>query len=203
MELLTRPIPARSYVTDFIRDLGIADLEKGPWIAGGAARAVYQQRTLGPSGDIDIFVRDKAMGDAALKAVLDVVKGTRNVETNRQATTNVLGSYPYGREMIAIKVQVIGNVFFSDSVEDLYKTFDFTVCQFATDGRHVVYTPEAAHDAQKRVLRLSKTWVNRTRPSRVVRYFNYGFTPEESFLREALRMHERAVGKDLIIENAY
>jgi hypothetical protein len=202
MELIKRPVPARSYLTDWIREFGMADLQNGPWIAGGAARAVYEQRVLSKSGDIDIFVRDAKMGVAVVNRILEFMK-SKNVETNNQATTNIFGLFPYGREQIGIKVQVVGNVFHSDSIEDLYKTFDFTVCQFATDGRHVVFTPQAAHDAQKRILRLSETWVNRTRPSRVIRYFNYGFMPEKSFLREALRLNERIVTKDLRIANAY
>lgn len=204
MELRSCIIPTRTNLTETIRRFGCTNLERGPWVAGGAARAVFLGQELDSRSDIDIFTTTRESHVEATKAATSNALSVHAMQTNKQETHSIYSSYPaITRGTVDLKVQVIGPKYFSTDLRDLFKIFDFTVCQFATDGHQIIYTAEAEHDVRRRILALAPLWSVPTRPVRITRYLNYGFTPEREFFRKAYNLDNRVLQPDFTFEDVY
>jgi hypothetical protein len=197
-----RPVHVVTALTEVIQRLGIPkDLQHGPWIAGGAARAVYQGNTGRRSGDIDVFLGSN--GNA--KQVINRIKRDFVVadnSTNKQGTVTLLCQIDIFGVQARAKIQVIPGWHAKD-LEGLFASFDFTVCQFATNGIEVAYTREAAEDLKVKRLRLTPEWTKPTRPTRIVKYLNQGFTPEAPTLRNLYALGTRKMYPNLQFKNDY
>jgi hypothetical protein len=141
------------------------DAETGPWIAGGAARRLYEGKAL-DQGDVDIFFQSYDQ----YKLTKAAFAGQEVVFESKRAT-----SY----KIAGLKVQLINRRYYKDNVEVL-KDFDFSVTQFITDGKRIYTTEEARNDHAAKRLRYAT--VGRVEEhsmlKRMIKYSNYGFTPE-------------------------
>lgn len=202
MQLESCPVPRKTLLTEIIQSLVLCRLRTGPWIAGGAARAVYEGVEGRPGGDIDIFSKDSESVREVVRHLRQVTRVTKESKT-KTGSYNLLSSLAlYGRTETA-RLQVVGS-WHSPTLEELFKTFDFTICQFATDGRTIVYTTAAKADHEQRALRLQPEWVGRTRPTRIIKYLNQGFTPYEPMLKQLYRIDKRlGLGADITFDDAY
>jgi hypothetical protein len=204
MELRSCIIPTRTNLTETIRRIGVTNLKKGPWVAGGAARAVFLGEELDPKSDIDIFTTTHESHAHILRTIDAAAMKVHERQANKQGTHSLYTRFPaLTRESIELKIQVIGPKYFSTNLNDLFKIFDFTVCQFATDGHQIIYTAEAEHDVRRRVLALAPLWSVPTRPVRITRYLNYGFTPEREFFRKAYNLDKRVLQADFCFDDVY
>ncbi|RYD50687.1 MAG: hypothetical protein EOP83_23725, partial [Verrucomicrobiaceae bacterium] len=122
-------------MTEVIRRIGVTNLDTGPWVAGGAARSVFLGEELRLSGDIDIFTRTFESQHAALVAVVEKAVKVNDRKKNSHGTESLYASFEavHGG-FVDLKWQIIGPKYYSKDLPDLFKIFDFTVCQFATDG---------------------------------------------------------------------
>lgn len=139
----------------------------GPWIAGGAVlkwiKGEYVQ------SDVDVFFSSRMQFDI----VLDMLKCRGYSVSFNSDNAVTLSSFSVP------KVQLIKRV--HSSCEDLFSTFDITVCQFATDGKVVVSTQEAIDHLNSRTLHFRN--VKKSSLQRLLKYQSYGFTPDEDTIR--------------------
>ncbi len=103
------------------------------WIGGGAIRdSLINIRYT----DIDIFGVSREKLDLFIENNLKDCKQVYN--------SDLLKTYIKGRD----KIQVIYR--FSESVESCLQRFDFTICQFAYDGKDVYCNPQALLDIYRK-----------------------------------------------------
>lgn len=141
------------------------DLKKGPWIAGGAARRLLQGESL-EKGDIDLFFKDFK----SWKHFCDTLEGYELVIKTQRATTFLVHGF---------KVQCIKRQFYA-TLEEVFKDFDFSVCQVATDGFELGATKQAHLDVTDQVLRFAPGGkiAKHTLVQRLSKYVNHGMLPE-------------------------
>jgi hypothetical protein len=143
-------------------------LDGGPWIAGGMGR----QMVLGETdfNDIDVWFKNPIQFEQ-LKARLQEKYGNTMYET--YASDNAI-TY----NIADVKVQLIRRKWYN-SLEDVFKDFDFTCCQIAVDQNMQPYGPGIA-DAKN-----YKLVVNRLDTkgflARYSKYVSYGYVmnPED------------------------
>lgn len=171
----------------FAIDIG-ADIANGPWIAGGAARRLFQNETGETdflTGDIDIFlplseyadVRKKVRAAMSNRFPKDVYASSSQDDDKHTVTEQ----YMIGKRKT--RVQLIGQGY--DNISALFKSFDFTVAQFAVSGNFIAFTDEARADLNEMRLALASPIQKRkgTTPVRTNKYCRYGFTPAPGVLR--------------------
>lgn len=112
----------------FIGQRPIVSPTKDVWIAGGAIRQWFNDGEL--VTDIDVFGKNQESLDNFISEKLWAAK--------KISEQNHLSSFSLNGQLI----QVIKYDYY-DSVHNLLDSFDFTVCQFAWDGK-TVYSTEAA-----------------------------------------------------------
>lgn len=157
--------PGVEQITSIASLLPHLDFKNGPWIAGGSARRLLQGESLN-AGDIDIFFKDYK----SWKRFCDSLEQYEVIiKTTRATTYNVKG----------FKVQCIKRKYYM-TLEEVFKDFDFSVCQIATDGRNLACTKQAHLDITDQVLRLAPcgTIAKHTLVQRLAKYVNHGLLPE-------------------------
>lgn len=112
----------------FIGQRPIVSPTKDVWIAGGAIRQWFNDGEL--MTDIDVFGKNQESLDNFISEKLWAAE--------KISEQNHLSSFSLNGQLI----QVIKYDYY-DSVHNLLDSFDFTVCQFAWDGK-TVYSTEAA-----------------------------------------------------------
>jgi hypothetical protein len=185
-------IPTTSQNQSFlnlVNALGI-DLEKGPFLAGGAARRVLQNEKLGynklsdvpNNGDIDIFFKnDEQMKESCLSLIdkyeLETLEVTDNAVT-----------YRIRYEDLYYNLQFIYK-YYPSTVKELFDSFDLTVCQIALCSEYILITEQALKDLENRILRFNSkrpvTYDNY--PERILKYIEYGFTPDNGIVTTVLK----------------
>jgi hypothetical protein len=148
-----------------IEQLPPLDMRKGPWIAGGAVRRILEGKSL-EGGDVDIFFASSAQ----YKRFKHCLSGFEKVIETRRATTFLVQG---------IQVQVICRQFYL-TVEDLFKDFDFSVCQIATDGKKIAVSNQGYNDIRSKSLRFAPGGkvARQTVIKRMNKYLAHGFIPE-------------------------
>lgn len=141
---------------------------EGPWIAGGALRRLL----LGEdplSSDLDFFFRN---ADQArdFQAQLRKLPGVDNVASNEFAETY---SKPHGRRFL--KLQAITLRYYT-SAADVCDGFDFTICQFATDGTTLTVGDYSLWDLARRKLTVHRISYASSSVRRLLKYASQGFT---------------------------
>lgn len=92
-----------------------------------------------------------------------------------------------------IDLQFISRTF-PKSAEELLIDFDWTVCQFISDGVTMWATPNAVKDLERRQLELVP---NTTRPitfKRIIKYLSYGFDPTDEIMIKMMKFLETGTG---------
>lgn len=188
LDLIMTPVTVETNLVSLIRDVGCTDLSFGPWVAGGAARAVFEGVELRSPSDIDYFGGDLISLGHAEKSIRTATKIiTSNVTRNN--SLNIETSYrPSWQKQKAknYKFQIIRSGMF-ENLASLFHSFDFTICQFATDGRNIIHSRRAAEDVRKRVLRYTAGYPEkRISNYRIIKYMNRGFTPLRGVITRAV-----------------
>lgn len=207
MKLLKLPVSTQTKLVETIKSIPGINLDTGPWVAGGAARRVFLGDEISGS-DIDIFAASAFQMDMARKTFemphpsRSVVRtaankrtGTVNLQVVFAAQCAVEEAPDYmARQTIPfeheIKVQIIAKYF--PTVEDMFADFDFTVCEFATDGRTIVTTEEAVRDLKDGVLNVRRDSPALGTPYRLIKYAtDYGFTPAPGVMDWVCNLNRR------------
>lgn len=200
--LLSHPVRPGTRLVEVIRRTGVGDFEGGHWVAGGAARAVFMGQEVRRAGDIDVFQRDQSVANFVIQRIRERTS-IQHTQNDSNDTKTFLTMVQLSEELtVKAKFQVVGHNWRFNTVEELFSTFDFTVCQFATDGYTIYYTEAAAEDARNSVLRIQPDRQH-SRPSRLMKYLNMGFEPEGPLLGHALNLSTVDVNDAMVMRYEY
>lgn len=211
-ELVYKPLPDGTY-KQIIQHFGRVNLEEGSWISGGSVRKVWFDLPW-MDQDVDYFFNSRAAFDDMTSEIsrryensvgsvsllgyndLDPIKkssthmscySTDNANTytfERFGLIDASGKETANLEM-RFKMQAIKK-YFPSSLEELFGTFDFTVCQFATDGNTMVATRSALEDCEHNRLTMVPDTTRRISVLRLAKYSAYGFNPNDDLMKGAI-----------------
>lgn len=129
------------YGRNLINEIIKSNIKNGPWLAGGAAVSIRNGIT---PADYDIFCkndRQRALLERRLLSNNFILRRTSAfAKTFVQVDTGT-------------KVQIINGNF--QSLSKLFNSFDFTICQMATDGKSIVAYKSSIKDDDGRILRIN------------------------------------------------
>lgn len=159
--------------------VGPMDIIAGPWLAGGAVRRLLDGTDIS-EGDFDFFFADYG-------TLCDVEKRLAEFGAERTEKTSMAVSYKLAIDSVFYKIQLIRRQHYHDAYAVL-KDFDFTVCQFATDGKFLATYSDSMKDLEDKTLRISDAGkINDTNfLRRIIKYVRYGFLPNTTLLSEAV-----------------
>lgn len=143
------------------------NMQEGPWVAGGAVRRTLMGGGVGES-DIDVFCASSEQL-AKCRSALEAKGGKQKRETEH----NVEYSLKIGDS--EQRIQFI-RVAFYESADAVIDSFDFTICQFATDGKEVLCGPYSLWDLSRKRLVVHKITFAVASMRRVLKYTRQGFT---------------------------
>jgi hypothetical protein len=148
----------------FIGQRPIVSPTKDVWIAGGAIRQWFNDGEL--LTDIDVFGKNQESLDNFISEKLWAAK--------KISEQNHLSSFSLNGQLI----QVIKYDYY-DSIHNLLDSFDFTVCQFAWDGKTVYSTEAAIVSVLRKHLRVHKITKELAADSlrRAFKYQRKGYIP--------------------------
>jgi len=144
-------------------------IDKGPWIAGGAALRWWQGYPVGNS-DIDIFCRNA-------KQVLEVInKITATGRCMQKYDSDNAATFSYwSKDSKQWTLQVIKRKHFN-SMEEVIKGFDISVCEIGTCGTDWSLGPTTAYDINNKLLRFNEP-LQPDAVKRLTKYWIYGYNP--------------------------
>lgn len=183
---------------------GFLHLEAGSWIAGGAARCLWFQKpekivsensdswrqdidvfsaTEGQQNNIRAYIKDKWF--TGPESFIDpdmsfgfTPKHNKYVMNTPNATTYVGCSYKGQYTTLqVIQAQYV-------SLQELFNSFDFYNCQFATNGIWLVATQPAVDSWQHNTLKLNPHYHGEIKIARLLKYCIYGLTPPREMWQE-------------------
>lgn len=149
------------------------DIQRGPWIAGGAALRWYQGLPVGEN-DIDVFCANaKQAAD-----VVELIKSYGRYSVKFESENAVTLSY-WNKDdpMRKWTIQVITRRYFG-SLQSVIDNFDITVCEVGTAGNEWLLGPRTAQDIRERNLRF-KMPLQPDALKRLTKYWAYGYRPVE------------------------
>jgi len=149
----------------------------GCFIAGGAALAIYNGEFKFLK-DWDLFFSSFGSYNRAYNKFLDM--GYKEVSHSNFGKMLELKSYGDGKSS---KVNLI-DWFFPNKVEEIFNSFDFSVCCFAIVGDTLFYTKQAKKDEKDKLLNivhLKKENIVLTF-KRIARYGIKGYVPSNEFV---------------------
>ena len=186
-DMITKSFVADATFQTVLDIVGPFNLDNGPWIAGGAIRKIYQGKNW-LSGDIDIWCKTHEQ----LVEVTNRVKSIANIKnkhSTKHANTfvipaNMLRLSNGDSNNSPITLQIITRL--SESLGQLFDTFDFTICRFATDGSTIYSTPRSIADCEDNRLTCDNLDNIICKVMRIIKYISYGFYPEPALIQYAI-----------------
>ena len=152
------------------------DIERGPWIAGGAPLRWWQGLPVGEN-DIDVFCASQAQAEVVIERIKEFGRWQRKYDSDNATT---LSYWSKDDSSKVWTIQVIKRRYFN-SLEDVISNFDMTVCEIGTCGNNWVLGKQTARDIRERNLRM-KLPLTPDALKRVVKYWTYGYRPVEGLL---------------------
>jgi len=143
------------------------DMKTGPWIAGGAIRRALLGQGCGGS-DIDLFFANSEQLAKSASQIEGI--GGKVARKTEHAT-----DYALTIEEIEYRIQFIGIAFY-ESPAAILDSFDFTICQFVTDGNRLGVGEYALWDLARKRLVLHKLTYAVASMRRFLKYTKQGFT---------------------------
>lgn len=175
-----KAVAIKSYETVHSKDLepvSIIDpnLEKGPWIAGGACLRWYQDQPVGQS-DIDVFCANMMQAQALITRIKSHGRFLVKYESENAITLDH-NSLDYSNRWT---IQIIIRRFFAD-INEVINSFDISVCEIGTAGFGWSVGAFTARDIREKNLRF-KLPLQPDAPKRLTKYWVYGYRPVEGTL---------------------
>lgn len=131
-------------------------LPKDVWIAGGFLRAMIGSED-DSAGDVDFFFHSEDGFNKLLATIKDPPPGAEkafgyysisnyeNLSKLRIVDCESMANFRPNLQLVRL--------FWFDSPEHVIDSFDFTVCQFITDGKTLFFNPKSFDDVRERKLR--------------------------------------------------
>ncbi len=153
------------------------DLDRGPWIAGGACLRWYQGQPVSEN-DIDVFCHSPKQ---ALELV-ETIKSYGRYSTKHESENATTLSYHNKEGTKYWTLQIIKRRYFNN-IQEVINNFDITVCQIGTGGQEWVMGPYTAKDIREKNLRMNKP-LHPDASKRLIKYWTYGYRPVDGLLED-------------------
>lgn len=137
-------------------------LEDGPWLAGGAVREYITNSIV---KDFDFFFKNQEQFDNFKTHLFNI--GYEVKYENEHNITMFCAETKYLIQLIKIK--------FFDTAEEVLDSFDFTICQFLTDGKKIMYPPFSMIDLFRKRLVVHKINYGVSTLKRIIKYTKKGY----------------------------
>lgn len=147
------------------------DIDRGPWIAGGAALRWYQGLPVGEN-DIDVFCANARQASDIIERIKSYGRFTTKFESENAVTLDYWNKDEYNKRWT---IQIITRRYFG-SLEEVINNFDITVCEVGTTGNEWRLGPFTARDIRERNLNF-KMPLQPDAMKRLVKYWTYGYRP--------------------------
>lgn len=158
-----------------IKSLGLTlSSENGPWLAGGAVRRFLKREK--SISDFDFFFKNYDQCERMKQELL-----ARGFRESKKTYRNVTWTDKL------FTIQLIDFAFY-ESLEALFDSFDFYICQFATDFETVAHTASAVSDLQEERLEIHKVSYAVSTLRRIEKYRKQGFVISDHAIADFLRM---------------
>lgn len=151
------------------------DMDRGPWIAGGAVLRWYQDQKVGEN-DIDVFCSSLEQANS----IIDRLKSFGRYSVRFQSENAETFSYNSNVKNDTWVIQVIKRRYFT-SLQDVLDNFDMSVCQIGTAGNEYVLGKDTARDIREKNLRM-KYPLQPDAAKRMVKYWTYGYRPVDQLI---------------------
>jgi hypothetical protein len=140
---------------------------KEVWLAGGAVRRTLINQKL--ESDIDLFFKSKEAFDNYLQQLKDKFEVAKEVKNdhNVQLVVRFTDKEEWTIQLITVA--------YYDSLEKVLDSFDFTICQFGTDGENLVCGDHALWDLARMRLAVHHLVFPAASIRRMIKYTNQGF----------------------------
>ena len=192
-------------------------LQDGPWIAGGAARKLWEHKTW-ITGDVDVFFKDWEQfrqWQAEFCKTLTVQVEDHYSKVSRAEKLNEIVEiwcekplnhrkpqdkfYVKHKSENAITYSMPGvpplagvslqmiKCRWASNLQGIWDTFDFFNCEFATDGHTILASDAAAESSLTKTLVLKDSSNTRNLALRTLKYHLYGFESSKETLLAALQ----------------
>jgi hypothetical protein len=199
--------------------VGTFNISQGPWIAGGCVRKLWQGIEWREE-DIDLFFSNKDQFDrfiATTKPKKSFINPFNNVHSLPNPKTGKCGFHIQHESDNAktftvevdgtngnnsFKVQAICR-WFPESSEVLINDFDWTVCQFISDSRHMWATPAAIEGINSNQIILSPSSTREIKALRLIKYLAYGFVADDEMVLNMMKRLEDNPIKDNELSDDY
>ena len=148
------------------------NIEKGPWIAGGAPLRWFQDQLVGES-DIDVFSANAKQA----QDIINRIKTTGRYHTKFESENAVTLDY-WSQETKNDKrwtIQIITRRYFAN-MQEVLDNFDITVCQVGTCGNEYELGAFTARDIREKNLRFNLP-LQPDAVKRLTKYWTYGYRP--------------------------
>jgi len=150
--------------------------EGGPWIAGGSLWRAFNKEPL-VNCDIDVFFKSKKQFEE-MSRKMGSLPYVNNVLIETKKKWNTLYKYHVndGKSFNkTVDIQFINMAHYS-SLAKLLNSFDFTVCQFGWDGKHLLVGQTSINDLSKKQIVFWSISKYKSLMKHLHRYLNNGFT---------------------------
>ena len=204
MKLIEKPVTDKRYQKIVTR---FADLEFGPWVAGGSVRKMWEDKPW-IKQDIDFFFASSTQFKTFVDRVSELGKIEYKHETDNAITYKIYTGPIKEKKVFDklaslvclsdrtddpelspenwITVQFVRRKFYC-SFEDVLNDFDINVAQFVTDGNIMLATEQALVDLENKLMRLNPMSTKGIKPLRFAKYCAYGFKPDVDLFVEVVR----------------
>ena len=149
------------------------DIERGPWIAGGACLRWYQGLPVGDS-DIDVFCANAKQAANVIENIKSYGRYSVKFESENAVTLSYHSKDDYSKNWT---IQIITRRYFG-SLEEIISNFDISVCEVGTAGNQWQLGPFTGRDIRERNLRF-KIPLQPDAMKRLIKYWAYGYRPVE------------------------
>lgn len=171
--------PTKGYADRFISVVNVLpklDMKKGPWLAGGSLRRLFDGSD--KESDFDLFFSSELQLQD-YKAELLNRGGLVQYENDLNVTMMVAPM-----ECKPFKVQLI-KIYF-ESPEKVLEWFDFTLCQFLTDRETLMVGDYTLYDTGSKRVRLNTLHHAVSSVRRMLKYGRQGYTVCDGTIQELL-----------------
>jgi hypothetical protein len=192
-EFLDRTNLDKALFFKIIEKLPKLNYETGPWLAGGAVRRVLSGQPVKDS-DFDLFVASKEQSASCEQFVES--NGGKLKSKNKFNSTYDL---PVEEGLVA-KVQIIYFQHYNNAV-DVVDSFDYTICQFVTDGETLGCGEYSLFDLTRKRLAVHRISYAMSSMRRMVKYIKQGFYACPGMMADLLEkviQNPQTLNKDII-----
>jgi len=162
--------------TSIVNVLPKLNMDKGPWLAGGSLRRLFDGSN--KESDFDLFFSSELQLQDYKCSLLDN-GGTVQYENDLNVTMMVAPM-----ECKPFKVQLIK--FYFESPEKVLEWFDFTICQYLTDKETLMLGDYTLYDTGRKHLRLNTLHHAVSSVRRMLKYGRQGYTVCDGTIQELL-----------------